>query len=71
MSGSDYVSVSELLTFGTCDEEVCSSIRITNDDVMELLVEEFSVSLQISTADSRVRVSAESSTVQNIDDDGL
>ena len=59
-----------LLRFGSCTKEVCRSIRIINDVIMELLVEEFLVSLETFVTDSRVSVSAEPSTVRIIDDDG-
>ena len=49
----------------------CLNIRITNDAVMEELVEEFTISLESANTDTRVRVSAQPSTVRITDDDGL
>ena len=60
------------LQFNPCDEEACGNVTIVNDSIMEEQVEEeFIVSLEGSNTDSRVRVSAQPSTVRITDDDGL
>ena len=48
----------------------CLNISIRNDAVMEELVEEFTISLESVNTDTRVRVSAQPSTVRITDDDG-
>ena len=59
------------LTFPVCESIVCAEIGIVNDNVMEQLEEEFTVSLQSSNTDGRVRaVEQPYSTVIIIDDDG-
>ena len=50
--------------------EACGTISISDDSVMEKAEEEFIVSLQSTNTDTRVRVSARTSTVQITDDDG-
>ena len=50
--------------------EACGTIRINDDSIMEKAEEEFTVSLQSANTDTRVRVSARTSTVRITDDDG-
>ena len=69
VDSSDYGSAGTI-SFPGCEERACGSIQIKGDNVMELLVEEFSVSLESSTTDSRIRVSAQPSTIRITDDDG-
>ena len=69
--GSDFSTAKPTLTFRSCDEMSCLNISITNDAVMEELVEEFKISLESANTDTRVRVSAQPSTVRITDDDGL
>ena len=71
VSGSDFGSLSVILRFDSCAKEVCENIRILNDNTMELLVEELTVSLEEFMTDPRVNISAQPSSVQIIDDDGL
>ena len=66
---SDYGS-SMTLHFARCATEACGTISISDDSVMEKAEEEFIVSLQRSNTDTRVRVSARTSTVRITDDDG-
>ena len=70
-AGSDFSSSGQLLTFVACAERACGNISITNDEIMEDLLEEFTISLESANTDSRVKVSAQPSTVRIIDDDGL
>ena len=56
--------------FARCDNEACAIINIRDDSVMEKAEEEFIVSLQSANTDTRVSVSARTSTVQITDDDG-
>ena len=67
---SDYGS-QITLAFVPCAHEVCGTLAITNDNVMEEQVEQFTVSLQSASTDTRVRISAYPSTVQINDDDGM
>ena len=67
---SDYGS-QITLAFVPCAHEVCGTLAITNDNVMEEQVEQFTVSLQSASTDTRVRISAYHSTVQINDDDGM
>ena len=69
VGSSDYGS-STTLYFARCAEEACGTISIRDDSIMEKAEEEFIVSLQSVNADTRVRVSARTSTVQITDDDG-
>ena len=59
------------ISFARCEERACGSIMIVDDNVMEPLVEGFSVSLERDNTDSRVRVSAQPSTVRITDNDGM
>ena len=69
-AGSDFISSSgPLLRFVACAATACGNISITNDEIMEDLLEEFTLSLESATTDSRVRVSAQPSFVRIIDDD--
>ena len=70
-AGSDFISSRQLLRFVTCAATACGNISITNDEIMEDLLEEFTISLESSNTDTRVRVSAQPSTVRITDDDGL
>ena len=66
---SDYGS-SITLYFARCAMEACGTISIRDDSIMEKAEEEFIVSLQSANTDTRVSVSARTSTVQITDDDG-
>ena len=70
-AGSDFSSSRQLLMFGVCAERACGNVSIMNDEIMEDLLEEFTISLESSNTDTRVRVSAQPSTVRITDDDGL
>ena len=70
-TGSDFSSSRQLLRFGVCAERACGNISITNDEIMEDLLEEFTISLESANTDSRVRVSAQPSTARITDDDGM
>ena len=45
VSSSDYVAVNKELTFASCDTQLCVSVRITDD----LIIEMFAVSLTTPT----------------------
>lgn len=59
------------MTFESCAESACGYITIVNDDEMDTLVENFTVSLERVETDSRYRVSAQPSIIHITDDDGV
>ena len=65
---SDYGS-SVIVNFARCAMEACGTISIRDDSIMEA-EEKFIASLQSANTDTRVRVSARTSTVTITDDDG-
>ncbi|CAI8026680.1 FRAS1-related extracellular matrix protein 2 [Geodia barretti] len=67
---SDYGS-SATMYFARCTNVACATISIRDDSFMEKAEEEFIVSLQSANTDTRLRVSARTSTVQTTDDDDI
>ena len=67
----DYIGVSTILMFETCDRRHCVNVTIVNDDVLERYVESFDVTLERTPGlDSRIRLDPVDGVVRIIDDDG-
>ena len=67
----DYVNVSTILAFGTCNTQQCIEISIVDDMIVEM-TESFFVTLErISDLDSRIRLDPVEEKVEITDNDGL
>ena len=67
----DYVSVSTILAFGSCDTRQCTEIPIVDDMIVEL-TESFFVTLERTPGlDSRITVDPVHGEIEITDDDGV
>ena len=56
--------------FSSSSRQNCFSIRITNDTLFEMDIENFQVDLSLASGVTRVRIDPGSATVNIVDDDG-
>ena len=67
----DYVSVSTILAFGTCDTQQCTEIPIVDDIIVEL-TESFFITLEWTPGlDSRITLDPVDGEIEITDDDGV
>ena len=67
----DYISVSTILAFDTCDTRQCTKIPIVDDMIVEL-TESFFVTLERTPGlDSRITLDPVDGEIEIIDDAGL
>ena len=59
-----------LNSFSSSSRQNCFSIRITNDTLFEMDIENFQVDLSLASGVTRVRIDPGSATVNIVDDDG-
>ena len=69
----DYVSVSEILAFGSCDTRQCTEIPIVDDMiVVQELTESFFVTLERTPGlNSRIALDPVDGEIEITDDDGV
>ena len=71
MSGDDYTVPENVVRFPSCDDRYCTHIRITDDNVLELL-ESFTLSLMRSEdVGNEIQLEPAEMEVTIIDDDGV
>ena len=71
VAGNDYQGVSTTLRLQRCVTRTCITVSVVNDVRMEAVRETFTLVLENTNQDSRIRVSTQPSTVYITDNDGL
>ena len=67
----DYINVSTILAFGSCDTRQCTETTIVDDMIVEL-TESFFVTLERTPGlDSRITLDPVDGEIEIIDDDGV
>ena len=71
VSGEDFIALSARLPFTGCQNRSCINVTILNDERVEPLTEQFSVSLETAQEGLGIIVISEPSRIVILDDDGM